>query len=179
MRTAPPVSSSSPAARQGRFWPVFIIAVLVGQVSFLSILVFFATRDPSFAVEPNYYLKALQWNDTAAQIQANAQLGWSVSTDLGNDVSLLGERWLVCRLQDAEGQPIGGAQMELTAFAHARADERMKIALAEAEAGSYSAKLRLRTSGLWDFEITARRGEQTFTHREQREVRPPGEASPW
>ena len=38
-----------------------------------------ASRDPSFAVEPDYYRKSLEWDATAAQARASKPLPTQVS----------------------------------------------------------------------------------------------------
>jgi nitrogen fixation protein FixH len=135
--------------------------------------------DGSFAVEPDYYQKALRWDEVAAQHRENARLGWTAAIDVGDDVSVFDERTLTCRLADAEGRPVEGAAVDLVAFPHARGSERASAVLAETESGVYAATLRFRRKGVWEFRLAVRRGPNVFTHRETRDVYPPGESRPW
>lgn len=160
-------------------WPMIVVALLVGQVVLLAVTALLATRDPTFAVEPNYYLQGLHWDDTAAQRRQNAELGWTASIAFGDKVSPLGERDVTLTLTNRDGAPLDGAQIELVAFSHAQAGERARVTLEPRGGGRYESSLRFRHKGVWEFRVTATRGPQTFTHREERDVYPPGESRPW
>ena len=55
------------------------MALLVAWAGANIAFVVITSRDASFAVEPNYYAKALAWDQTMAQQARNEALGWSVS----------------------------------------------------------------------------------------------------
>lgn len=160
-------------------WPLIVVALLAGQVVLLVITALLATRDPTFAVEPNYYQQGLHWDDAAAQKRRNTELGWSASIVLGNKVSPLGERDVSLTLTNRDGTPLDGARIELVAFPHAEAGQRATVTLEPRGGGRYESSLRFRRKGVWEFRVTATRGPETFTHREERDVYPPGEARPW
>ena len=161
------------------FWVGLILALLGGQIVLMGVMTLLAISDRSFAVEPDYYQKGLHWDATAAQRRENARLAWSAEIELGDDVSVLGERTVTCTLTDSAKEAIGGATIELIAFSHARASQRTAATLAAAGNGAYQTTLRLRHDGLWEFRLVARRGEETFTHTETRDVRRPGGARSW
>lgn len=168
------------AERRARlFWPGLVLALLGGQVLFTVVTVYLATMDNSFAVEPDYYQKALHWDGEIAQRRENARLGWTAALEVGDDVSVFDERTLTCRLADAEGRPVEGAAVDLVAFPHSRGSQRASAVLVEADAGAYVATLRFRRKGVWEFRIAARQGPNVFTYRETRDVYPPGESRPW
>ncbi len=170
----------APAKWRTLFWPGLIITLLVGQVVLLTIVVLIATRDESFAVEPDYYTKALNWDEQAAQLEANRRLGWSLKLSLGDAVGPIGDRSLLLHLRDATGDVIGGADVSVLAFPHARGMQRREYELPETqELGTYEAKVRFHRKGKWEFRFTVQRGENMFTHRLVRDVYPPGESRPW
>ena len=54
-------------ATKGWYWPVVIVSLLVGGAAANIGFMIVANRDPTFAVEPDYYRKAVDWDRTMAQ----------------------------------------------------------------------------------------------------------------
>lgn len=156
--------------KQGWHWMVlvgFLMAiVLVANL----ILIYFATSDPSFAVEEDYYQKALDWDERRAQQAANAALGWTVSFDVARARNPDGTVEVRTRLEDAAGMPVRDAAVRIEAFHNARAAHVLRARLEEDPNGGYVAKLPLRRPGLWEFRLEAQRGESRFTHRSLEEL---------
>lgn len=153
-----------------RFWVGLIVALLLGQIALMLVVVYFATTDPSFAIEPNYYQKGLNWDAVAAQTSQNQRLGWSAKVDLGAEATVRDERAMVCTLTDRDGQPLDGATVDAVAFSHARGSERTAVTLLPAGRGRYEGQVRFARQGVWEFRLAIRRGTDTFTYMELREV---------
>lgn len=162
MRPVPATSAPAPAQRRSWRWPTAIIAVLTLHAMALLVVVFMATRDPSFAVEPNHYQKALAWDDSAARLRDSQQLGWSVSLQTDPSADELGRRHLTCRLVDRSGVAVVGATVKLLMFHHARAAERLQVSLNPEKDGTYAAWVPMKRSGLWECRVTARRGDSRY-----------------
>ncbi len=158
--------------RSGRQWPLIIAALLAAHVLFWLGMVYIANSDPSFAVEPDYYAKSMKWDATAAQLRKNEALGWSLATEIGEDAGLRYERTLTCRLADINGRPIAGATVSLEAFHHARGNQRFKVAFADCGEGVYGGTLPMRKAGQWEFRYVVNHGDEIFTYKEVRGVRP-------
>ncbi len=154
--------------RGGRFWslvPVLLIAcMLVG----LGSLAYVATDDPSFAVEKDYYKKAVAWDQAAAQAAENARLGWKV--ELATEPHGK-ELRVVARVKDAQGAPIRGATVALEAFANARASRVVSTRLEVGDDASYRGGLDLIQAGLWEFRFSVEARGQRFTETVRQEVR--------
>jgi len=161
------------------FWPVFIVALLSSHMLLLSVMVYIAVSDRSFAVEPDYYQKGLHWDDIAVQQRRNAELGWHISIDFGDPAGPLTERELRCRLTDRDGSALEDAFVDLIAFPHSRGTQRELVMLEPAGEGLYVAKMRFQKKGLWEFRFVVRRDSSTFTYVEAKDVYPPGESRPW
>jgi nitrogen fixation protein FixH len=146
-----------------RRWPLIIIGLLVVQAAGIITMVVISGRDPSFAVEPDYYQKALAWDDAARQRQAGADLGWTVDLHAGAE-------GLSVELHDALGRPLDGAQVEAEVFHHARAADRHTIALAAAGDGLYRGTTRLARRGHWEVRLLITRGPELLTLTRQVEV---------
>jgi nitrogen fixation protein FixH len=157
--------------KKGSLWPWMIGAALAVQVVSSLVVVAVATRDASYAVEEDYYQKAIDWDSKRAQDRANAELGWALDYDLSAP-SLPGERpQLEVRLRDRDGAPIDGAAVELEAFPNIDSGSIIRLQLADSgEGGTYSAGPDMRRDGLWEMRFTVTRGADTFTYRETRHL---------
>ena len=164
------------AARERRYrlvWVGLILALLAGQILLMAAMVYLATSDASFAIEPNYYQKGLNWDAIAAQLRQNQRLGWSAQLEFGTEVGATGERTLICTLADRTGQPLDGATVDAVVFSHARGGDRATVTLLPTGNGRYEAPVRFAREGLWEFRLAVQRGLETFTYVEQRDVYPP------
>jgi nitrogen fixation protein FixH len=121
-----------------------------------------ATGDPSFAVEPDYYQKALRWDETMAQEARNEDLGWSVAVTFER-AARAGEVKLAARVNDRAGRAIEGARVGVEAFHSARARHVLRATLSPEATGGYSAMLRLDRPGVWELRLRVERGDQVFT----------------
>jgi len=160
-------------------WPAIVIALLATHLTVGGVMLYFATMDPSFAVEEDYYAKALAWDSTARQRGENAELGWSASVRVADSAGPLLERAVTLTLVDAAGAPVERAGVRLVAFHNARSDDRLESAMSESRPGVYTADLRIRRPGVWEFRVTAERGADRFTDSLRSDVPPAlAEASP-
>ena len=151
--------SQPPAARRkkGWYWPWLIVGFFVVTVVSNLVVVWIAANDPSFAVEPDYYQKALDWDQKREQDRVNADLGWSIELEVAREKRPDGTVDVVARLLDAEGVTIPDARISLEAFHNARASYVLEAELREKE-GTYNTTMPLRRPGLWEFRFVASRG---------------------
>ena len=149
-------------------WPTVIAGALVVHVVASLITVWVATSNPSYAVEDDYYQKAVAWDQRRAQERHNAELGWRLDFSLDPSESTASDPLLVVRLSAADGAPVTGATVTVAAFHNARANEILRSQLAATGAGEYSSRLSMRRSGLWELRFVVDRGGERFTHTETR-----------
>jgi len=138
-------------------WPGMIFALLAMNMCIVGITLYLAHADPSFAVEPDYYRKAVAWDETAQQHAINRQLGWTVQIDRAS------ANGPVVHLHDAHGEPIAEAHVQLIAFHNARANDRIEKTLKEREPGCYELDVAFDRPGSWELRFTITRGDDTFT----------------
>ena len=157
---------SAPRAPRGRGlgWPIAMSLILAATVVVNLWVMHLARSDPSFAVETDYYARAVHWDDELEQRRRNEALGWQLAPSLarGDGDSTL----LRVRLADAAGRPLGGAAVAVEAFAVARSAriERATLAVAPGdEPGAYDGRLRMAQPGLWELRVVATRGGERFT----------------
>ena len=163
------VANAEPRGRPW-LWPTIIIGALSVHVLALVVVAFIATRDPSFAVEPNHYQKALAWDGSAARLRASQQLGWTVSLQADTTADELGRRRLVCHIADKDGIAVVGADVQALIFHHARAADRVQVSLSPEKDGTYAALVPMKRAGLWECRVAVRRGDALFSTVVMQEV---------
>src|SRR3569623_2033596 len=88
-----------------------------------------ATHDKSFAVTPDYYQRAVHWDEEQAARRASEKLGWRVSIETAPQADPLGRRVVSVVLTDAQGQALPAAQLDVTYFHDAHANEPQTLKL--------------------------------------------------
>jgi nitrogen fixation protein FixH len=161
---APPICATS--VRRGRpwLWPLGLALALAVSAGINIGFMIVANRDASFAVEPDYYRKSLEWDQTMAQEDTNRALGWRLAV-AGERTSLPGRLRLVARLADRTGRPLDGAVVTVEARHGARAAEPVGGVLESGGEGRYAAELPLARPGLWELRFDVRRDGERFTAR--------------
>jgi len=148
------------ATPQGRLWAFVPVALLVASVGGVGSLVAIAVRDPGFALEKNYYERAVHWDREREQVATNERLGYGVALVL-RDVTDGTE--LELGLTDRAGVPLRGAVVTVEAFANARSGERRVLRLVAGADGLYRAPLPSARAGLWEFHIDVLAGSEHVT----------------
>ena len=153
--------------RRGLLWVWLPVALL--SLSFLGAITTaaIAVSDPSFAVEPDYYQKALNWDEHQAALERSARLGWKATLRIGAGV--VGSE-VVVELRDRSGGPVDGASVRLEAFHNARRAHVVAARMQPAGGGAYRAEMPLRRAGLWEFRLEARRSGDRFLHTARQDV---------
>ena len=147
--------------KRGIGWPIAVTAILGATVGANIWVAVIANDDPSFAIEHDYYRKAVQWDSVMAQARENERLGWRLQPRL-TPIGAREGSTLSVTLTDGSGAPIRDAKIDVTAFYNARADSVVRAELHGSEA-SYDAKLPIHHAGAWELRFEVRRGRERFT----------------
>jgi len=147
--------------RDGRLWPWGLGLVLAVTIAGNFWVMHVARSDASFAVEPDYYQKALAWDSTRAQEARNDALGWRLEAGLVPSGD--GRARLDVSLRDAAGAPVAGATVAVEATHNARAADVVRATLDPDPAGGYTAELGAGRPGLWQLRFEVSRGAERFT----------------
>lgn len=140
-------------------WPLLVVGFLALSVGFNVYLMAKARGDRAFAVESDYYQKAMHW-DERVQREADSQaLGWTVSVDLVPGRSAPA---LTFTVRDRDGRPVEGATGTVRARHNARANDVLQSAVSPREPGVYGAELEMKRMGLWEIELALERGTEKF-----------------
>jgi nitrogen fixation protein FixH len=148
-------------------WALMPFLLLGGLGTGLLVIVRIAVHDPGFAVDPDYYQHALKWDTERARQQRSADLGWTVEWDFSTSTESQGKatthaRALGLTLRGAQGQPIRGANVVITAFHNARAAEVQHLKAVDQAGGHYTAELDMPRAGIWNFQVNAELGSDSF-----------------
>ncbi len=149
-------------------WPAVIIGALALHVVVSLVTVWIATSNPSYAVEEDYYQKALHWDDKRAQDGRNTVLGWQIAFDV-NRTEVIGEpATLELEVTDASGRPLSRATVTVETFHNTRAGEILTARMVTGDDGRCSAPLPIKRTGVWEFRFIVDHGTDRFTHTEIR-----------
>lgn len=160
-------SNGQPRKPAGK-WPWIIVGLLGGHVTIMIIAVTIAVHDRSFSVVPNYYQRAVNWDQTQAEKRASEKLGWRVRVEASEQVDPLGRRAISFVLSDAQGKPIDHARMSVEYFHDAHGDEEKQVKLTPdaRDPSRFSAVLPMRYAGDWEFTFTVTAQGKTFVSHE-------------
>jgi len=154
------VVNASPESRaRGRawVWPLGVVGMLCVSLTVCAITVVAAVGDPSYAVEPDYYQRAVDWDKQQAMLATSQALGWN--TEFGLDLTS-GE--IVITLTDSLDRPLEGAVARALVFHHARRNDAQELLLQPSEPGRYAAKVASPREGQWQVRLHVRRGPETY-----------------
>ncbi len=140
-------------------WPAIVVAILGVTIAGNLWVMRIARGDPSFAVEENYYQRAVHFDAQRGVEQRSDRLGWTLELSAG-PASPSGSQLLVT-LRDAAGMPVDSATVIVRLTRVARAQTVIPVPLAPVE-GGYGARVPFDAAGLWDVAVEARRGPARF-----------------
>lgn len=145
---------------RGLQWPLLIVVLLTIPVVAGGYLAYMATHDPTFALESDYYRKAVAWDATMAQDKANGELGWqsearATPTANGLDVAI--------SLRDKTAANLAGLKVHVDGFFLARGKDLQSGDAQLGADGRYHATLALPHGGIHEIRVRAEQGTAVFT----------------
>ena len=140
-------------------WPVGITVLLVVFAAGNLMMMRVAADDPAFAIEPDYYRRAVGFDSTMEQERRSAALRWTAMTHLSRGD---GSGSVAVMLSDSARKPVAGAKVKVDARFNARANDILKAELVERSPGTYVGPLAVGHAGEWEVRIEAVRGTDRF-----------------
>lgn len=153
---------------KGRRWALVPVALLLASTLGVGSMASIAARDPGFALEKDYYARAVHWDGEQAQQAENLRLRYELSVE---PVLAPGGVELLVRLAEPSGQPLSGAALRAEAFANARSADRRELVFVESAPGAYRATVPAPRAGLWELRFVATRGSDRFSQTVRQELR--------
>jgi hypothetical protein len=166
------VNKDPGAKASGARWALVPVGLLVSSVAGFTWMAFIAIHDPNFALEPNYYQKALHWDQTQGQAATNQRLAYHFSVPSSFTLDAQGRATFSLKLSDGSGRPISGARVLAEAFPNAFSTEIANLTFQEHEPGSYSATVNAKRAGVWELRLEVQNGAERATTIERCELRP-------
>ncbi|MFT5734678.1 MAG: hypothetical protein ACJAQ3_001431 [Planctomycetota bacterium] len=159
--------------KPGRFvsyrWPMIVVGLLCGHVGAMALAVSIAGRDNGNSVLPDYYARALAWDDMRAKAADSALLGWDVFINTSPFAAEDGRRNLRIEILDKFKNPVTEASVSVR-FWHRAEGKAIEAVLSQAgDTGVYEAAVPMASKGLWSCEIAAELGELLYVS--DREIR--------
>lgn len=155
----------------GSWWAYLPVALLVFLMSIVGSMVVISANDPGFAVERDYYDKAVAWDEQRAQLAANEALAWTTEWQIVLEPKHDPRRAVVrLRLHDREQAPILGAVVSIEGFHNARASDVRRLAVRELGGGTYATELDLARAGVWEFRLRVHHHGQVYTEVHRAEL---------
>lgn len=144
--------------KKGLGWPIGIATILFATVASNVGVILLTKDDPSFAVEPDYYRKAVEWDSTTARRARSDALGWQVTPQVTVGTT---SSTVALTLVDSAGAPVTGADVTGELLHIARAADMQPVTFM-ATADGYAATVRMPRAGVWELRLQATRGDDTF-----------------
>lgn len=154
-------------------WPLMIVGLLTLSISFCVVTVIAATSDGGAAVVEDYYARSTRWDEYAARRAASDALGWHAQVRVQAAEPASGLRPVVLTLTDADGAPVTGltGTVSLQRTQDATPSAVLPLQPAAGTPGRYRMLAPVPTTGLWDVEIDASRGDDAYLNTVRVEVR--------
>ncbi len=176
-----PTTAPAPEpAKRSRFasyrWPMIVVALLGGHVGAMALAVNIAGRDGGNVVLPDYYARALAWDEMRAKAADSELLGWDVHVNTSPFVEADGQRSLRVAIQDKFHEPVNGASVTVR-FWHRAEGKAVEAVLAlDGESGVYKALVPMTKPGIWSCDLAAEIGELLYVDTREIEVFNAGDA---
>jgi len=150
---------SSIGFQKGFAWALVPVVLLGTMFVGWGVMISLALDDPAFAIEPEYYDKAVHFDEHRAEARESRELGWSLQVAPRLDA----EGALVdVTLRDRQGRPIKDASVKATVFHNARSSQWRQLEFRGDGHGRYSQRLAPWRPGLWELRFEVQRGGQRF-----------------
>ena len=102
--------------KKGFLWPAVIVSALAIHVVVSLVVVFIATSDPSYAVEEDYYQKAINWDEKRAQDRTNENLDLNLEFSVSPPEQPGEQPKVELTLENQLGLPLTGAAVSIETF---------------------------------------------------------------
>ena len=146
------------SSRAGAVWAWVPALMLTTMFIGLGTMAYVAIDDPSFALESNYYDKALHWDQSQQRARNSRALGLNLALSAPLALSKSGKVTVQLRVTDRETLAFSGADVALDAFPNAYANRVQRLILREVKPGLYVGELSQGVRGLWELRVIVTQG---------------------
>jgi len=140
--------------KPGAVWPLFVVGILMVSFTVCGITVYASVTDGSYAVETDYYERAVRWDEIAREREESKRCAWV--SDVEVRTASDGPAELALLLRDAQGEPIDAARVEVETFHHAHRNDAVMTTMNAQGDGRYTLAIENARAGLWQVRLRAR-----------------------
>lgn len=152
------IAREATPSRAGAIW-AWVPALLLGAMFVgLGGLAYLAIDDPSFALESNYYDKAVHWDQSQQQARNSRALGLNLTLAEPLALTETGKVTVQLSVTDRKTLALSGADVALDAFPNAYANRVQHVLLREVKPGLYVGELSRGVRGLWELRVVVKQG---------------------
>lgn len=141
------------------FWPGMVFAILGMSVIANVVLIVHATSDGGPQIVPDYYTKAVHWDEARGEEAKVADLGWDATVRI--EPSVAGQGYIQLKFEK-DGVGVEGLEVGVTLRDPAKIAPLYVGPAAPAAPGQYVTKTPLSRLGVFDVEVLATRGAERF-----------------
>jgi hypothetical protein len=146
-------------------WPYAIVGLLTAHVGAMALAVKVAGSGASgHAILPEYYDRAVDWDELRAADARSAALGWTLQVAPATLLEESGARRVTLELLDSAGDAVTGAHVTVRSY-HTGVGERTEATARELGHGIYAADLSMALPGDYELETKALQGTLEFVDR--------------
>lgn len=149
-------------------WIGLVLSVLTVNLT----MVFVAIATNPGLVNDDYYDRGQNYEKTLVSRLAKDP-GWTMRTDIPDDLKAGQSATILITLVDKAGQPVTPDQVTFFAYRPSDKSQDFSVPMVEVGSGQYSARLTFPLVGVWDSLIAIRQGEDEFTTGERLSVARP------
>ncbi len=164
----------------GKHWPYVIVLMLLAHATLIVGTIVYVGGKHDTYVDPDYYAKAVDWDEQREMKEAADKEGWTVAikTELVDDDPA--QRTVELQLLDMHANPIDDALVELVCYHPAELARRIDSVLVyDGDDSMYQSKLPIERPGIWVAELTIqRRGVTALLTRDLDVISAPQTATP-
>ncbi len=149
-------------------WTFIILGLLGSQLSIGVVAVVLAHQGDSKQIIPNYYQRALAWDDSMAAQRESDKLGWRAELQVSEALDAQGERPITIVLRQHDGSPVLGAQGTLRIYHNKFINQAMDLPVSELSSGVYRTTAPMHQKGVWQFALRMQQGDSApFIHERE------------
>ncbi|MCU0694525.1 MAG: FixH family protein [Polyangiaceae bacterium] len=146
-------------------WPIGLAGVIVTFVSINALFIGVAVRDyDALAPQDDYYDRAVRHDELRASVMRAEQAGLEADITVADAPVPTMPRRVDVAVRDRFGGPVTGLAGTLTAIrpADVRLRNAGELVAVPGHDGLYRLLLKVPVSGLWEFELSARKGQDDY-----------------
>ena len=143
-------------------WTGFILLFFLIQAVVWIVAISITSGDTSHAVVAGYDEQALKWDESKSIQHASDALGWKAVLTFDSKKDIRGNQMVNLSIVDQNQNPVENAAVSIRAFHCGHAANVQQLSMSKSSPGNFTANLRVRHSGNWQFEGAAIRNDDVL-----------------